>query len=43
MELYNEQEELNKDEINEDELIPMPVKPTKPKEPEKIKKPEPSI
>lgn len=43
MEVYNEQEELSKEEVNEDELLPKPIKPIKPKQPEKVKKPEPSI
>ena len=42
MELYNDQEELSKEDVNEDELMPKPVKPTKLKVPEKVKKPEPS-
>jgi hypothetical protein len=29
--------------VNEDELLPKPFKPIKPKEPETIKKPEPSF
>jgi hypothetical protein len=42
LEKYNEQEELEKDEVNEDELHPKPVKPVKPKAPSEVKKPEPS-
>ena len=43
MQKYNDQEELDKDEINEDELLPKPIKPIKPKEPKEVKKPEPSF
>lgn len=40
---WEEQEELDKDDVNEDELLPKPIKPRKPKEPSEIKKPEPSF
>ena len=43
MELYNEQEELEKEDVNEDELLPKPIKPVKPSEPKFISKPEPSF
>ena len=43
MEKYNEQEELEKEDINEDELLPKPIKPIKPVTPTEIKKPEPSF
>jgi len=42
MEKYNEQEELDKEDVNEDELLPKPVKPLQPKPPLEIKKPMPS-
>ena len=43
MDLYNEQEELDKEEVNEDELLPKPIKPVRPKEPKTVLKPEPSF